>query len=80
MRPPVRRNIATNPYIRPRSRPNRNDNRNFNDFTPPSGNFTPHQPASEARYYQKLSQALPNKMKPPVLDYRTNGKDAQTNK
>ncbi len=81
MRPPVRRKIATNSFVRPRSRPHRNDNRNFNNFTPPSGNFTPHSPASEARYYQKFSQALPNKMKPPAaLDYRTNEKNAQTSK
>jgi len=80
MRPPVRRNIATNPYVRPRSRLNRNDNRDFNNFTPPSGNFTPHPPASEDRYYQKFSQAPPNKMKSPtVLDYRMNEKDVQTN-
>jgi len=81
LRPPVRRNIATNPYVKPRSRPHRNDNRNFNDFTPPSGNFTPHPPASEPRYYQKFSQALPNKMEPPaVLDYRTGEKETQTHK
>jgi hypothetical protein len=81
MRLPVRRNIATNPYIRPRPRLNQNDNRDFNNFTPPSGYFTPHPPASEAHYYQKFSEALPNKMKPPaVLDNRTNEKDVQTNK
>jgi len=57
MRLPVRRNIATNPYIRPRPRLNQNDNRDFNNFTPPSGNFTPHPPASEAHYYQKFSEA-----------------------
>jgi hypothetical protein len=81
MRPPVRINIATNPYVRPRSRPNRYDNRDFNNFTPLFGNLVPHPPASEVRYYQKFSQAPPNKMKPPaVLDYRANEKDVQTNK
>jgi len=81
MRPPVRRNIATNPYVRPRSRRNRYDNRDFNNFTPPLGNFAPHPPASEVRYYQKFSQAPPNKIKPPaVLDYRANENDVQTNK
>lgn len=81
IRPPVRRNIATNPYVRPRTRPSRNDDRDFNNLTPPSENFIPHPPASEARYYQKFSQAQPNKIKPPaVLDYRTNEKDKETNK
>jgi hypothetical protein len=81
IRPPVRRNIATNPYVRPRPRPSRNDDRDFNNLTPPSENFIPHPPASEARYYQKFSQAQPNKIKPPaVLDYRTNEKDMETNK